>query len=150
MQPPEVMEVSLATTKGHRLRRRRRLALPTSGPLRLARSWRLTPSTILYLNPDCEEAEAPVRLNLLVLSPCPYSIPLTPTIRSSTLRLILAACVLMHDSNGDAISRQRYKHTTAPVTGFIILYGDSRGTEGQKHYLKLLRTSPRKLCEPFI
>ena len=53
---------------------------------------------------------------------------------------MLTACVFMHDSDGDATSRQRYKHTAAPVTGFIILYGDPWGTEGQKHYLKLVRT----------
>lgn len=76
---------------------------------------------ILHLNPACEEAETPVRLNLLALSPCLYRISLAPKIRSGRLRLMLAACVLMHDSDGDAIGRQRYKHTAAPVRGFVVL-----------------------------
>jgi hypothetical protein len=34
---------------------------------------------------------------------------------------MLAAYVLMRDSDGDAVGEQRYEQTAAPVTGFVVL-----------------------------
>ena len=41
--------------------------------------------------------------------------------QSSRLRLMLAVCDLMSDSNSDAINGRCHTHTAVPVVGFVVV-----------------------------
>ena len=55
-----------------------------------------------------------------VVSPSPQRIA-GPNNQSSRLRLMLAVCGPMRDSNSDAIDGRCHTHTAAPVVGFVVI-----------------------------